>query len=576
MIKIKNIIIAALLSPLFLYPPGAGAVMNGQGQDIFPVTATFGSSVTVAGDAFSVGGSTLGVRYGKVGIGTAVPGYGLEVINPAGVYFSTAAAAYDGLYFDPAGMVAVGGRNAWDFTPKARLHIVSTGTYNSVYLMMSKYRDYGGTGSHAVKFYDYGDAAIAEIGYTGMSTGKIVLNGGSGAVGSRMSLYNHSAVETLHLDSNGYSFFNGGSVGIGYSSTPRGKLDVYGIDSEIFVGAIAGQAAIIGNSRRQNYGDVLFARNLQGTSGSDDYRTKDTATGAGYAGIELKFAGDVAIYGQSGDTTAGATVVPTPRLVVKGDSGAVGIGQTTPMAALDVKSTGTAANVYSQVWRDGSGVAVASMTSEGALYASVAGTMLTAVRTYTAGDTWSKPSRLVYAMVEVWGGGGGGAAANSGGYTAGGGGGGGYSQKYIIAASLGATETVTVGSGGAGGTGSSGAEGSAGNTSSFGAHLSATGGSPGNGTALWGGAGGSGSSGNINLTGTAGGGGGTAPTVPGGAGGSAPRGGGGGKGASAGSNSSGSAGGAFGGGGGGGSYSGSYGSGGNGGDGAVVVYEYTN
>ncbi|HOI43868.1 MAG TPA: hypothetical protein PK523_13070, partial [Elusimicrobiales bacterium] len=42
------------------------------------------------------------------------------------------------------------------------------------------------------------------------------------------------------------------------------------------------------------------------------------------------------------------------------------------LGMLDIVSTGTAADVYAQVWRNSSGVAVASMTSEGTLYADLA------------------------------------------------------------------------------------------------------------------------------------------------------------------------------------------------------------
>jgi len=133
-------------------------------------------------------------------------------------------------------------------------------------------------------------------------------------------------------------------------------------------------------------------------------------------------------------------------------------------------------------------------------------------RVYTSGATWTKPAGLDYVIVEVIGGGGagGGAVATTGAdYSAGaGGGGGGYSKKKILAASLGATETVTVG---AGGTGVSGGTGNSGGTSSFGAHCQATGGSGGNASTasavtsfIGPGDGGIGSSGNINAGGAPG------------------------------------------------------------------------
>lgn len=103
------------------------------------------------------------------------------------------------------------------------------------------------------------------------------------------------------------------------------------------------------------------------------------------------------------------------------------------------------------------------------------------LQVFTTNGTWSKPSGLRAVRVRLVGGGGsgGGVGSTSGGESAagGGGGGGGYSEKIIPAASLGASESVTVGSGGA--QASAGSGGNSGATSSFGAHLSASGGGAG-------------------------------------------------------------------------------------------------
>lgn len=106
---------------------------------------------------------------------------------------------------------------------------------------------------------------------------------------------------------------------------------------------------------------------------------------------------------------------------------------------------------------------------------------LTAVRVYTANDTWTKPAGLHSIVVWVVGSGGGGAGsattAGGEGSCGGGGGAGGAAMERLLEAALGATETVTVGAAGA--AGAVAAAGGNGNTTSFGALLSATGGAGG-------------------------------------------------------------------------------------------------
>ena len=143
--------------------------------------------------------------------------------------------------------------------------------------------------------------------------------------------------------------------------------------------------------------------------------------------------------------------------------------------------------------------------------------LTTSVDVYTANGTWTKPGGLVFIVVEVQAGGGGGGTVYHITYQgAGSGGGGGYSKKTILAASLGATETVTVGAEGAGGATGANNPGSAGGTSSFGTYISATGGAGGEGGGMQvnGGNGGSGSGGNINIAGGEGGTGGSSTDNP--------------------------------------------------------------
>lgn len=128
---------------------------------------------------------------------------------------------------------------------------------------------------------------------------------------------------------------------------------------------------------------------------------------------------------------------------------------------------------------------------------------------YTASTTWTKQADVGYVIVKVIGGGGGSGGVNNG--SSGAGASGGCAIKKILAASLGATETVTCGAGGTAGAGASNpSSGGAGGTSSFGAHCSATGGGGGAwaksgvGGAPGPAAGGAGSGGDVNIDGSGG------------------------------------------------------------------------
>lgn len=127
------------------------------------------------------------------------------------------------------------------------------------------------------------------------------------------------------------------------------------------------------------------------------------------------------------------------------------------------------------------------------------------VRTYLnsgSPHTWTKPAGLRFITVRgVSGAGGGGGITNTQNYGAGGGAGG-YCEKTITAASLGTTETVTVGVAGTAGAGTGG-DGGAGGSTSFGTHCTITGGAggEGGGGTNVGGAGGVSTGGDVNITG---------------------------------------------------------------------------
>lgn len=118
---------------------------------------------------------------------------------------------------------------------------------------------------------------------------------------------------------------------------------------------------------------------------------------------------------------------------------------------------------------------------------------------FSASGTWNKPSGAGFVLVEIWGAGGGGGSGYAGPGTSaidrrggGGGGAGVYTWKFFRASDLGASVSVTIGSGGTGGPGQAGGTGNGiagnnGGNTTFGALATAFGGGGGGGGGLAGG-----------------------------------------------------------------------------------------
>lgn len=105
----------------------------------------------------------------------------------------------------------------------------------------------------------------------------------------------------------------------------------------------------------------------------------------------------------------------------------------------------------------------------------------TNVQTFTSSGTWTKPGGTTISHIECIGGGGGGGAGSGGGGATNGSsaGGGSYKDRWVATASMGSTETVTIGGGGTAGV--SAQDGGNGGSSSVGAWVTAYGGTGGGG-----------------------------------------------------------------------------------------------
>ena len=233
-------------------------------------------------------------------------------------------------------------------------------------------------------------------------------------------------------------------------------------------------------------------------------------SGGGLTGNSFTFTG-----ASTGLTFAGAGTTETlgGTLIV----GNGGTGVATMTTAYAPVCAGTTATGNLQVASTGLSTSGYVLTSNGnaalpSFQASPGSTAFDSivVQTFTSSGTYTPTSGMKYCTIEVVGGGGGGgggtttgASSLSGGI---GGGGGGYARKTVTAATIGASQTVTVGAGGTAGA-VGGGQGGTGGTSSVGSIVSATGGVGGMGSgagSTWasgGAAGGVGSSGDINAYG---------------------------------------------------------------------------
>lgn len=99
---------------------------------------------------------------------------------------------------------------------------------------------------------------------------------------------------------------------------------------------------------------------------------------------------------------------------------------------------------------------------------------------FTASGTYTPSTGMLYAIVEVVGGGAGGGGSSSGNSYGTGGGAGGYGRSWLSAATIGASQIVTVGGGSAGANSGGNSPAGNGGTSSFGSLISVTGGTGGN------------------------------------------------------------------------------------------------
>lgn len=274
---------------------------------------------------------------------------------------------------------------------------------------------------------------------------------------------------------------------------------------------------IVGST--STFADTYTASNLLYSNGANTVTGLATANngvlvtnGSGVPAIGTDIPTAVTIGGQY-SYRAGGTDVP----VTDG-----GTGVSTMTTAYAPVCAGTTATGALQVASTGLSTSGYVLTSNGAsalpsFQAPASGGFVSAtIQVFTSSGTYTPTSGMKYCIVELVGSGagGGGAASTTSSQVAGAGGGGAgkYSKAAFSAATIGASQTITIGAAGAGGTAGAN-DGSNGATTSIGTLMTAAGGTGGTGAAATGtaattagGAGGStGTAGTYNVNGQAGG-----------------------------------------------------------------------
>jgi hypothetical protein len=191
-----------------------------------------------------------------------------------------------------------------------------------------------------------------------------------------------TANASYDLYNNGTSYLNGavttgGTLSTGANLTVAGNLSVNSsgvnnignaVNASLRIGNTGDQAAVISNTRRANYGDVMFAKNLQGQASSDSYTTVATSAATGYAGFEARYGGVARILVGSGATTADAVVTPTAAATF--DTSGTSIAGNLTVSGTTSTFGGTAANnsiTVSRITTGPSSVALQAFTNAPAI-----------------------------------------------------------------------------------------------------------------------------------------------------------------------------------------------------------------
>lgn len=317
------------------------------------------ASAMVAGDAFSVGGSTFVVQNGLVGIGGSSPEAMLQIAPPVSQRKILVLKNFDDL-----DNTYIEFRDGSDDV---------LGSFSSNY----GYSVGAGLG------YGAGNNSLSHSGNT--SIDQLTVDA-SAALTANLIRAKVNTADKFTVDKNG-------DIPTVRNITQSGVFVSNGIGASSFASSVTvGGYGIFNSTVQMTEGNLKYGAGTPGQvmkSAGDGYVYwgMDNSGAVGLLGTPYRIRmendlGDslvdskllqnsvgtnITLIDNSSLTVTGAFNVAGSTLVVY--QGTVGIGTATPQAALDVVSTGTSVNDYAQVWRDSQGVIRATMTANGVLYA---------------------------------------------------------------------------------------------------------------------------------------------------------------------------------------------------------------
>ena len=241
----------------------------------------------------------------------------------------------------------------------------TTGHSNTVLGAQAGYYNTTGAGNSFVgRLAGYNNAAGGSNTFIGFNAGRTNVDGSHNTYVGYWSGYNTTGNTNSFLGSQA-----------GYNNTTGGNNSMVGRTAGYYTqtgsaNAIFGSEAGFGAS-----GQSFSSSTLVGYKTGYGLTTGSNNILVGFqAGYNIQAGSDNIVIGYNELTSAiGASNELNIGGVIYGDlfNKTVGISTRVPQAALDIVSTGTASNVYAQIWRNSSGVIKASMTADGTLYTTV-------------------------------------------------------------------------------------------------------------------------------------------------------------------------------------------------------------